>query len=284
MRASLDLAERLATIVVVQQEIAGAVSDQQALMKLIVDRARDLTGAESAMVGLVDGDDFVVRAINGTASSKTGVRIKIAESLSGKSIQSGQVLKCDDAEIDPRVDKAAARQLAARSVISAPLIHDKKTVGVLNVIHSSKAAFDDFDVYSLQLIAGFLAAAMSHAAEFEAKQASEQRYRMLFERNVAGVFRTTVDGRILDCNQSMASMLGYDSREELLSRRSWDLYEQPSDRERYLSVLQQEKALTNYKLLLKRKDGSPLQTLVTATIFPGDQGEEYVLGTIVTDH
>ncbi len=40
---------------------------------------------------------------------------------------------------------------------------------------------------------------------------SEQRYRSLFERNLAGVFITTWDGRILDCNQAMAGILGFES-------------------------------------------------------------------------
>ena len=34
------------------------------------------------------------------------------------------------------------------------------------------------------------------------------RYRVLFEHNLAGVYCTTFDGTILDCNESLAAMLG----------------------------------------------------------------------------
>jgi PAS domain S-box-containing protein len=50
----------------------------------------------------------------------------------------------------------------------------------------------------------------------EALRSSEQRYRLLFERNMAGVFRTTLDGRLVDCNQSFAQILGYSSPAEVL--------------------------------------------------------------------
>ncbi len=46
---------------------------------------------------------------------------------------------------------------------------------------------------------------------------SEKRYRLLFERNLAGVFRTTLGGRVLECNQATASIFGYDSPEEILA-------------------------------------------------------------------
>ena len=38
----------------------------------------------------------------------------------------------------------------------------------------------------------------------KALRQSEQRYRLLFDRNLAGLFHSTLDGRILDCNESFA--------------------------------------------------------------------------------
>jgi PAS domain-containing protein len=36
----------------------------------------------------------------------------------------------------------------------------------------------------------------------QALRASEERYRMLFEQNLAGVFRCAGNGRLLDCNNA----------------------------------------------------------------------------------
>ena len=53
----------------------------------------------------------------------------------------------------------------------------------------------------------------------EALRASEERYRLLFERNLAGVYRVTVDGHLLDCNDACARIFGYASASEMLEHR-----------------------------------------------------------------
>ena len=57
----------------------------------------------------------------------------------------------------------------------------------------------------------------------EALRSSEERYRLLFERNLAGVYRATLDGRLLECNDAVAQILGYPSREEVLAQSVFDL-------------------------------------------------------------
>ena len=49
--------------------------------------------------------------------------------------------------------------------------------------------------------------------------ASEERYRLLFARSVAPIYKTSLDGTILDCNDACASSLGYSSRLDLIGRR-----------------------------------------------------------------
>ena len=44
----------------------------------------------------------------------------------------------------------------------------------------------------------------------------EERYRNIFERNLTGLYIAEADGRILDCNDACARMLGYHGRHELL--------------------------------------------------------------------
>ena len=65
----------------------------------------------------------------------------------------------------------------------------------------------------------------------EALRVSERRYRALFERNLAGVYRSTIEGRLLDCNESFARIFGYASREEVLRQAAWDFFVKPEDRE-----------------------------------------------------
>ena len=106
----------------------------------------------------------------------------------------------------------------------------------------------------------------------EALRLSEKRYRTLFERNLAGVYRSTLDGRILDCNESFARIFGYASREEVLQQAAWDFYLNPEDREAAIGKLLERQNLTNYELCLRRKDGSIVWVLESENLIEGPDG------------
>lgn len=116
----------------------------------------------------------------------------------------------------------------------------------------------------------------------ESLRISEERYRLLFERNLAGGFRTTVDGRFLDCNESFAHILGYDSKEELLSASAWDFYLEKKDREKYIALIQEQKMLINHEICHKRKDGSILWCIENVSLLSEeDQGSPVMEGTLI---
>jgi PAS domain S-box-containing protein len=92
-------------------------------------------------------------------------------------------------------------------------------------------------------------------AELAGRTIAEERYRILFERNPAGVYRSTVDGRLLDCNEAFIRMFGYDSREEMLALRVSSLYYDPADRERLLLQFLENSSPQNVEVRLKRRNG-----------------------------
>jgi diguanylate cyclase (GGDEF)-like protein/PAS domain S-box-containing protein len=95
--------------------------------------------------------------------------------------------------------------------------------------------------------------------------ASEKRYRRLFERNLVGLYRSDANGRILDCNDALARILGCESRDELLGAMATDFYDDLSDRDVVLSQLESSHGLANKELKLRRKDGSPIWVLENAS-------------------
>lgn len=116
----------------------------------------------------------------------------------------------------------------------------------------------------------------------EALRISEKRYRTLFERNLAGVYRSTLDGRILDCNESFARIFGYASREEVLQQTAWDMYIKREDREAAVAKLLERQNLTNYEICLRRKDGSSVWVLESEHLIEGPDGRLSVIeGTAI---
>jgi two-component system, cell cycle sensor histidine kinase and response regulator CckA len=111
---------------------------------------------------------------------------------------------------------------------------------------------------------------------------SERRYQNLVERNPAPMFRATVSGRILECNDAFARLLGYDSRAELMSLPIATIYPDPSVRTRLVEELREKGSITNREVTLQRKDGSRVFTLFH-TILSADEetGEDAVEGTLI---
>jgi PAS domain S-box-containing protein len=281
MPNSLDLAARLAAVVRTQQEVFAAITDIDKVMALVVERVPDVTNGDGSVIEIVEGDQLVYRAASGPAKKHVGLRLAFEGSLSGRSVREQTPMRCDDTETDPRVDAAACRAIGIRSMIIAPLLEGTIAVGALKSFSPRPNDFDDLDTYALQLLAGMTSGALTQAHTFRELQASEERYRLLFDRNVAGVFRSTLDGRMLDCNDALVGYLGYASREEVLALKAWDFYHQRSDREQMLDLLRRNRALLQVRIALRRKDGSSILGVVNASLVPGDGDGEHLLGTIV---
>lgn len=96
------------------------------------------------------------------------------------------------------------------------------------------------------------------SAQAQQLASSEKRYRLLFEHNMAGILRSTLNGRFLDCNESLARMLGYSSAHELLQRPTLDIWHDLSDRPQMITRLTELGALTNNEFCFRSKDGKPV--------------------------
>ncbi len=179
-------ADRFTAIISTQRDIATAALDLNHVLNLIAARAEQLTQASGAVVELAEGPELVYRAASGRAAPFVGLRTLIAASLSGECVRTGQLLRCDDAERDPRVSLDECRRVGARSLIVVPLRYQGHVVGVLQVLSAELYAFDQSDVQTLELMAGLIGAALSHTAEFEAKQAVLNELQIAKETAEAG--------------------------------------------------------------------------------------------------
>jgi PAS domain S-box-containing protein len=115
----------------------------------------------------------------------------------------------------------------------------------------------------------------------QALRNSEGRYRLLFEKNLVGILRTTLDGRVVECNQAFAKMLGYDSSEEVMALPAQAFYYQPADRDAILGRLREQKFLTQQEICLRRKDGGPAWILTNMNLVDAEDeaGAATIIGT-----
>jgi diguanylate cyclase (GGDEF)-like protein/PAS domain S-box-containing protein len=115
----------------------------------------------------------------------------------------------------------------------------------------------------------------------EALRESEERYRLLFERNPAGVFRSTMEGTILECNQATARIFGCDSPEEVLNAPAAHFYYDSVDREILLRKLKSERSLTNEEMKYRRRDGETAWVIANFSLVSDEGGVSSIEGTFV---
>jgi PAS domain S-box-containing protein len=113
----------------------------------------------------------------------------------------------------------------------------------------------------------------------KALQESEERYRLLFKRNLAGVYRANLAGQILDCNEACARIFGFSNPPELLALNAAELYINPAGRSGFISRLQERGSVSNLEQCLRRKDGNPVWVLENATLV--QDGEQLIEGSMI---
>jgi PAS domain S-box-containing protein len=115
----------------------------------------------------------------------------------------------------------------------------------------------------------------------KALEQSEARYRSLFERNKAGVFRSSPEGGFLDCNDAFAQMFGYE-REELLKLPPSVLYVGgKKERDARIAEFRKTGQMKDFELCYRHKNGSLVWAIQNVILARDEDGREVSEGTVV---
>ncbi len=106
-----------------------------------------------------------------------------------------------------------------------------------------------------------------------ALEESEERYRRLFESIREGMIITGPEGKLLRVNRAAATMLGYDSPEELVGILAVELYLDPKDREAMFKETMRRGYVDHYEVTFKKRDGSPIYILGSNVTRKDEEGK-----------
>ena len=106
-----------------------------------------------------------------------------------------------------------------------------------------------------------------------ASRRAERLYRELFDNIQEGAYFCAPDGRLIEVNDALVRMLGYNSREELLAVKAHDLYVDPAHREITTKALTQFGRLRNHELALLRHDRSIIYVLENSFVVRDETGK-----------
>jgi PAS domain S-box-containing protein len=116
-------------------------------------------------------------------------------------------------------------------------------------------------------------------------QRDATRYRLLLEHLNVGVFVSSLDGRMLECNERTVQMSG-ESRDSLLNKNLATHYEDPDDRARLVAELRGTGSVRNFETWTVHRDGTRVASSMNAVLAPiGPDGAPLILGMLedITD-
>ena len=287
MRLDTDLFQ---AVVEIQQAVAGAGLDSATVMHVIAERSKGLTRASGAVIESLQEEELVPQVSVGTEP----LRLKMATSLSGLAIRTGELQRSDDVSSDTRITHSGYQAVGIRSLLVVPLRDNERTLGTLKVVSPEANAFSDRDAKALRLLGGFAGAALGHAAAYEGRQArledrtralqdSEQRFKQLVDVAQEGIWVTDDRGVITYVNQRMVELLGYQNG-AMLGRPVIDFVDAGS-RDSAHQALKGTSGTTlgSQDLRFRRRDGGEVWGLVSGSPIVSRDGN--VIGTVgmVTD-
>ena len=278
MKRLQETAARLRTLGRLNRLVSSSLAYEEVL-GAIARAAADLMAAPSVSIWVVDSETQTIR-IAAWSDPEMGRDFptrprRFGEGAIGRIAATGQPVSVPNVlapdSLVTSQDWWQRRQLT--SFYGLPVSLGDSAVAVIALNGRAPFVLNDEDQEILASLAAQAAVAIRNARLFteaharrRAAEAAEARYRELFDRNLAGILRTTPQGRILECNDSLVRILRYPSREALMTQTMADLYVDPEERLPVLAAIQSRDRLSNVEFHWRRADGSVVTVLANVVV------------------
>jgi PAS domain S-box-containing protein len=276
------------------------------LLQAIVKRAAGLVDASGGELGLYDAASQEIRIVvsYNLGPGFVGMCHKVGEGAMGRVAESGEPLIIADYDKwDQRAPQYA--ELEIHAVLAAPLEVGTRLVGIITLVTTDPGQqFGAADLHLLTLFGQQAAIAVENAQLYDQAQqeiaerlraedalrqyqesleervaertaelqASEERYRSLFDGVPVGLYRTTPSGRLLDANLALAQIEGYPDRDTLLAADTASMYVSLEDRVRWQALMEQEGTVRVFETQIRTYDGTVIWVNDSARAVTDSQG------------
>jgi len=268
-------------------KITSSAGDLQDFYAAIHGIVGELMYARNFYIALYDTDSkllsfpYFVDEVDPTPAAKP-----LGKGLTEYVLRAGEPLLATPEVFDQLVRQGKAECIGAPSLdwLGVPLKTGNTAIGVLVVqSYSENVRFGAKEKEILTFVSQHLATAIEHKRHEQALRGSEVRYRSLVQSAVYGIYRSTLEGRFLDVNPALISMLGYDGPTELLALQpEKDLYVRGEDRLHLRQEYEQHGQLDNLEVKWRRKDGKAITVRLSGRAV-NQESEEEVLEIIAED-
>jgi len=149
----------------------------------------------------------------------------------------------------------------------------QKNKNIIYIEHNSSK----IEIAGKKLIVTFIRDITEKKKSQEELFRNKEWFKQLYEKSQSAIFKSTLDGKILDCNLVYANLLGYNSVEEIITVNTKNFYWNPEDRKKFIDILKVDGEVHDYQLKLKKKDGTFLWALENIALLYDNVLEQRVL-------
>ncbi|MEY2411654.1 MAG: diguanylate cyclase [Acidobacteriaceae bacterium] len=140
-----------------------AERELDAALQLLAERAKFITGASGATIGLLDGDKVVWRASIGLPRFDVATDFELSSGLLQECLRTKQSVVCADSQKDTRFHGKSCRELNVVSAMSVPIIRQEAVAGVFELFSERSNAFGQGDVEAVKRLGELVNAATDDA-------------------------------------------------------------------------------------------------------------------------
>jgi len=133
------------------------------LLVQVADETLSLTGASGVVVATSNGKVFSCRATSGQNVPSVGAPVDTSSGVTGECVRTGQTVRCDNAEEDPRANNEGARALGIRSIVAVPIFENGKLSGILEAFSATTGGFGQPDEATMECVSRLIGSALAQA-------------------------------------------------------------------------------------------------------------------------
>jgi len=259
-------------------KIIAFSSDLNAILNKVADAVLQQCTADevSIMLPTRDGKELYVAVSRGGHGEYIGERVPTERGIAGWVARNRETVIINGKVDDPRFSPVKPRA-DIRAAVSMPMMAGGNLVGVLNVnVTRNHHQMTLGQVKALSIMVSIIAPILENAwLNIRIRQA-EEKYRSIFENATEGIYRTTPEGRFITANTAMATMLGYDTPEELMSTVTditTQLYVNPEERTKLIQMIADHGQVKSFETRLYRKDGRMIWVSINVRAVRDKKGE-----------
>ncbi len=210
-------------------QVVNSVLSTDEVLQIILRGARELTGAVTGSVMLVDRatDELVVEVATGERAAPEGARQPLHTGVAGRVAETRQALLIQGDVVDTQVEQRRPRRRPGGSSVIAPMVANEEVVGVLALERQLGGSdFTQWELRAVSLFADHAATAVTNAQRYDAERENVARLADMVEQRSEFVATLVHDlkaplGSILGQTRHLATrgeVLGPEGRRAAVTR------------------------------------------------------------------